>query len=125
MQSIPPQKIAPQIVGQMATHLGGTNPNMLVIQNTTNSSATAGMVLGIVSMVLTVLSPLSLFVCCFISIPLAFFGMIFSHIGHKNSKITGVGKGQAVTGLILNWLQLLMVFIPMAGIVFNENLYWI
>ena len=106
----------PQVVGQVTHQVVGVQPNMILVQNPTNGSATAGMVLGIVSMSFSVLSPLTWFLCCFISIPLAFFGVIFSHIGYSNSKQTGVGNGQAITGLILNWLQLLMVFIPIMAI---------
>ena len=108
MQSVPPQ-IPSQIVGQIPTQAHGAQPGIIMIQNVTNSSATTGMVLGIVSMPLTVLSPLSFFLCCFFSIPLAFLGMIFSHAGYSKSKATGIGKGQAISGLILNWFQLLLV----------------
>jgi hypothetical protein len=100
------------MVGGMPPPGYGIQQGMVFVTAQNNGSATAGMVLGIVSMVLSVLSPLTYFTCCFVSLPLAFFGMICSHIGYSNSKTTGVGNGQAIAGLVLNWLQLLMVFIP-------------
>ena len=112
MQSIPPQQIAPQIVGQVSSHVMAHPAGMVIIQNQSNGAATTGMVLGIISMVISVLSPLTWFVCCVVSIHLAFIGVIFSHVGYSTSKTTGFGGGQALTGLILNWMQLLMVFIP-------------
>ena len=112
-QQFPPQQVGgPNMVGAMPSPAYGIQQGMVFVNAQNNGSATAGMVLGIVSMVLSVLSPLMFFACCFVSLPLAFIGMIFSHIGHSNSKTTGVGNGQAVAGLVLNWLQLLMVFIP-------------
>jgi hypothetical protein len=112
-QQFPPQQVGgPNMVGGMPSPGYGIQQGMVFVTAQNNGSATAGMVLGIVSMVLSVLSPLTYFTCCFVSLPLAFFGMICSHIGYSNSKTTGVGNGQAIAGLVLNWLQLLMVFIP-------------
>jgi hypothetical protein len=112
-QQFPPQQVGgPNMVGGMPPPGYGIQQGMVFVTAQNNGSATAGMVLGIVSMVLSVLSPLTYFTCCFVSLPLAFFGMICSHIGYSNSKTTGVGNGQAIAGLVLNWLQLLMVFIP-------------
>ena len=116
-QQFPPQQVGgPKMVGTIPSPAYGIQQGMVFATAQNNGSATAGMVLGIVSMILSVLSPLMFFACCFVSLPLAFFGMIFSHIGHSNSKTTGVGNGQAVAGLILNWLQLLMVFIPIMAL---------
>ena len=112
-QQFPPQQVGgPNMVGGMPSPGYGIQQGMVFVTAQNNGSATAGMVLVIVSMVLSVLSPLTYFTCCFVSLPLAFFGMICSHIGYSNSKTTGVGNGQAIAGLVLNWLQLLMVFIP-------------
>mgnify|MGYP000202180383 CR=1 FL=1 len=72
----------------------------------TNGSATAGLVLGIISLIISVISPFTLGLCCFLSIPMAAIGALFSHIGYSRSKQIGIGNGNAVTGLILNWLQI-------------------
>lgn len=85
-----------------------------------NGSATAGMVFGIISIVLTLFSPLMAFLCLFISIPMAFLGLLFSMIGLSTAKKrSGAGTGQAVAGIILNFLQVLIVIIPvLAGVAF-------
>lgn len=111
-QQVPAQQAGgPNVAGAILSPYG-IQQGAVIAAAQSNASATAGMVLGIVSMSLSVLSPLLFFACCFASLPLAFFGIIFSHIGYSNSKTSGVGNGQAVAGLVLNWLQLLMVFIP-------------
>lgn len=78
-----------------------------------NSAAAAGMVLGIVSLVFTVIAPLFLFFCCFLSLPMALVGVAFSHAGLSNSRTSGVGNGQAVAGLILNYIQVALFGILM------------
>ena len=70
-----------------------------------NSAAAVGMVLGIVSLVFTDIAPLFFFFCCFLSLPMALVGVAFSHAGLSNSRTSGVGNGQAVAGLILNYIQ--------------------
>ena len=118
MQPIPQQSPGQQFAGQQQV-IGGipaqgyaVPQGMMIGVLPSNGSATAGMVLGIISMSFSVLSPLSGFLCCFISLPLAFCGVIASHIGYNGSKTSGIGNGSAVAGLILNWLQILLVFIP-------------
>jgi len=116
-QQFPAQQAGgPYVVGAIPSPVYGIQQGVVIAAAQSNGSATAGMVLGIISMSLSVLSPLMFFMCCFVSLPLAFFGMIFSHVGYSNSKTTGLGNGQAVAGLVLNWLQLLMVFIPIMAI---------
>ena len=92
-------------------------PSTIFVVTPTNGSATAGMVLGILSIILSVISPFTGFLCCFISLPMAFFGGIFSLIGYGNSKQNGVGNASAVTGLILNFLQLTGAILAFIGIV--------
>jgi len=112
-QQIPVQQYAsPQVIGGIPSQGYAVPQGMMIAVLPTNGSATAGMVLGIVSMSLSVLSPLTFFMCCFVSIPLAIAGVIASHIGLSSSKTIGVGNGQAIAGLVLNWLQILMIFIP-------------
>jgi len=85
-----------------------------------NSAAAAGMVFGIVSLIFTVIAPLFFFFCCFLSIPMALIGVAFSHAGLSNSRTSGVGNGQAVAGLILNYIQIvpfaLLMLLVLLGI---------
>tara|TARA_B100000575_G_scaffold207075_1_gene168447 strand:+ start:4487 stop:4801 length:315 start_codon:yes stop_codon:yes gene_type:complete len=92
-------------------------PSTVLVVTPTNGSATAGMVLGILSIIISVISPFTGFLCCLISLPMAFFGAIFSLIGYSNSKQNGVGNASAVTGLILNFLQITGVIVGLVGIV--------
>ena len=89
-----------------------------VAQN--NASATAGLVLGIIAMVFSIMAPFFFLICLIFSIPLAFLGIIFSHIGYFNAKKTGVGKNQAIAGIILNWPQLLLGLIPIISGLYPE-----
>ena len=107
---------------QQMPGLGGlAQPPVLTMQQgliiapmQSNGTATAGMVLGIISLTLSILSPIAMLLCCFVSIPMAALGVIISHVGYSNSKKTGVGNGQAVAGLVLNWIQVLPAVILFA-----------
>jgi len=107
----------PQPAGMMAT--------TTVIMPSSNGSATWGMILGIISMIISVVGgPFSGGLCCFISLPIAFIGMILSHIGSSAAKNSGVGRGEATAGLVLNWLQLLVIVIGIvAFFVFGAAVY--
>ena len=73
--------------------------------------AIAGLVLGIVAIVLS-------FVPCinwFAVLP-AVLGIIFSAIGLSQAKKTGKGKGQAIAGLVLSILAL--IWVPIYMLVF-------
>lgn len=112
-QQIPVQQYAsPQVIGGIPSQGYAAPQGMMIAVLPTNGAATAGMVLGIVSMSLSVLSPLVFFMCCFVSIPLAIAGVIASHVGYNGSKTSGIGNGQAIAGLVLNWLQILLTIVP-------------
>ncbi|HJM19195.1 MAG TPA: hypothetical protein QF802_01900 [Candidatus Thalassarchaeaceae archaeon] len=109
----PPQ---PQIIGQPAVLTGqptmGHAPIQVtnVMMNQSNGAATASMIMGIISFLMF----LSGFIlwgaqCC--SMPLAIIGVALGHVGYGNSKTTGVGGGEAMIGLILNWLQVGLLLI--------------
>jgi len=83
------------------------HPNFVIFPS--NNSATVGMVLGIVSIIFSILGVFSGGLCCIISIPAALGGVVASHMGYNYSKKVGVGSGSAITGLILNWLTVLGV----------------
>jgi hypothetical protein len=86
-----------------------------VVISTTNGSATWGMILGIISFILSIGGVFSGGLCCLFSVPLAFIGVILSHVGSGASKRTGVGSGEATAGLILNWLQLGAIVVSIVG----------
>jgi hypothetical protein len=101
-------------------HANGNQQGMVFVVAHNNASATAGLVLGIIAMVFSIMAPFFFLICCIFSIPLAFLGIIFSHIGYFNAKKTGVGKRQAIAGLILNWPQLLLGLIPIVTGLYPE-----
>ena len=111
---------SPNIEGAIPPHVYGDQQGMVFVAAQNNSSATAGLVLGIISMVFSIMAPFFFLICCIFSIPLSFLGIIFSHIGYSNAKISGVGKSQAIAGLILNWPQLILGIIPIATGLYPE-----
>ena len=92
----------------MDVHGIDPNINQQLVVMPANGMATAGMVIGAVSMVLTATARHFVCLTCFLSIPMAFLGMIFSHIGLSRARQFGVRMWPAVIGLVLNWLQLLV-----------------
>jgi hypothetical protein len=114
----------PTMEGAMPPHTYGNQQGMVFVVAQNNTSATAGLVLGIIAMVFTIMAPFFFLICCIFSIPLSLLGIIFSHIGYSNAKNTGVGKGQAIAGLILNWPQLLLGLIPIASGLYPELIRW-
>jgi len=103
---------SPNMEGATSPYANGNQQGMVFAVAQNNASATAGLALGIIAMVFSIMAPFFFLICCFFSIPLSFLGIIFSHMGYSNAKTTGVGKGQAIAGLILNWPQLLLGLIP-------------
>lgn len=122
----PPQQFpsllvgSPNMEGATPSHANGNQQGMVFVAAQNNASATAGLALGIISLVFSIMAPFFFLICCFFSIPLSFLGIIFSHIGYSNAKTTGVGKRQAIAGLILNWPQLIFGMIPMATGLYPE-----
>jgi len=117
---LPPQPPIRHIVNTPIPIAGHPLQQNFVVQPT-NGGATAGLVFGILSILISAIGgPLSLGLCCFVSIPMAAVGVVFSHIGYSRSKVVGVGNGNAVGGLILNWLQvglaLILIFLLILGI---------
>ena len=106
--------------GAMPPPAYGIQQGMVFVAAQNNASATAGLVLGIISMLFSIMAPFFFLICCFFSLPLALLGIIFSHIGYSNAKTTGVGKRQAIAGLILNWPQLLLGLIPIVTGLYPE-----
>ena len=101
---------------------GFGNPHLSqqIIIVPSNGMATTGLVFGIISMIISLFSPLFLFSCCLLSVPMALLGALFSHLGYSQSRTNGVGGGAAVAGLVLNWMQILigigLLFLLILGI---------
>ena len=104
MQPIPgqqPQEMYGQ--PQMAAPMGQT---VIIQQAAGNGMAVTGGIMGILTWVLTLLTPILGFTICLVPITWL-LGIIFGHIGLSGANKSGIGKGWAVTGLVLNYLYLL------------------
>lgn len=105
----------PQVLtGQPTTPVYHTQT---VVISTTNGSATWGMILGIISFIFSIGGVFTGGICCLFSMPLAIIGVILSHIGSSAAKTTGIGRGEATAGLILNWLQLGAIVISIGAFI--------
>ena len=106
MQPIPGQQ-PQQMYGQpqMAAPMGQT---VIIQQAAGNGLATAGGVMGILTWVFLGLGFIVGFTACLAPLTML-LGIIFSHIGLSASKRTGTGAGMAITGLILNYLYLILI----------------
>lgn len=92
-------------------------PNVVHVQTTmTNNMATASLACGVISFFLFGLAIMAdeFDLCLWIWI-VGLLAVIFGHIGVKEASKTGIGKGLAVTGLLLGYMSL-MVYV--GGIVF-------
>ena len=89
-----------------------------VMKQPTNGMAVASLVLGILAIVIGVWTPVP-----FVGIGAAFFAflpavlaVIFGHVGQGTFKRNGVGKGQAVTGLVLGYITI--------GLIVAVTMFW-
>ena len=92
-------------------------PNVVHVQTTmTNNMATASLACGVISFFLFgfAIMAAEFDLCLWIWI-VGLLAVIFGHIGVKEASKTGIGKGLAVTGLLLGYMSL-MVYV--GGIVF-------
>ena len=83
-----------------------TQPQQMVIVNSGGGGsgmAVTSMVMGIMALPFTFIP----YANCLAPI-LVLLGIIFGHIGLSQSNTTGEGRGQAITGLILSYLTLLI-----------------
>jgi len=104
MQPIPgqqPQEMYGQ--PQMAAPMGQT---VIIQQASGNGMATTGGIMGILTWVFFLLGGVVGFTICLTPITML-LGIIFSHIGLSGANRSGIGKGWAITGLVLNYLYLL------------------
>lgn len=97
----------PQIVHQQVT------------RPPSNGQAVTSLVLGIIAIVTGVWSPIPLIGMfpAFIAFPLAVLAIVFGHTGLSASNKIGVGRGQAITGMILGYITL--------GIILLTFLIWV
>ena len=83
--------------------------------------AITSMVMGITALVFTFIP----YASCLTPV-LVLLGIIFGHIGLSKSKSSGLGRGQAIAGLVLSYLTLLiwafMFFVIL--MLFEEGMYY-
>ena len=83
--------------------------------------AITSMIMGITGFVFTFIP----YASCLTPV-LVLLGIIFGHIGLSKSKSSGLGRGQAIAGLVLSYLTLLIwafMFIILL-ILFEEGMYY-
>lgn len=90
-----------------------------IVRPPSNGIATAGMVLGIVAIVLGVwmIIPIVGLAFAFVSFVPAVLGVVFGVVGLRHSHRVHVGRGAALTGLITGGLTLAIVVLT--------TLFWI
>ena len=103
MQPIPGQQ-PQEMYGQ--PQMAPMGQTVIIQQPAGNGMAVTGGVMGILTWVFFLLGGVVGFTICLTPITML-LGIIFSHIGLSGSKASGIGKGWAVTGLVLNYLYLL------------------
>lgn len=76
-----------------------TPPGNINQQNTSNGMAVAALVLGIIAFLFGLIPFVG-----WLAFPLALMAVVFGGVGVSRANKTGVGKGMAVTGLVLGVL---------------------
>ena len=90
-----------------------------VIKPPTNGLAVTSLVLGIVGIATGIWSPIpivGLFAAFLGGLP-ALLAVVFGHVGYATSKRNGVGRGNAIAGLVMGYVTL--------GIIVLTTLSWI
>lgn len=83
--------------------------------------AITSMIMGITGFVFTFIP----YASCLTPV-LVLLGIIFGHIGLSKSKTTGIGRGQAIAGLVLSYLTLLVwafVFVFLLYVFQSNDVY--
>ena len=95
------------------------SPYQQAVQPPSNGQAVAALVLGIIAIVTGLWSPLPIVGAfpALIAFPLSVLAIIFGHVGLSLSKTILVGRGQALTGMILGYITL--------GILLITILVWV
>lgn len=79
-----------------------------VVKPPANGMAVTSLILGIVAIAVGIWAPIPFvgLIFAFLSFLPALLAVIFGHVGYSTYKKNGVGKGQAITGLILGYLTI-------------------
>ncbi|MAT18620.1 MAG: hypothetical protein CMF56_08670 [Leifsonia sp.] len=88
-----------------------------VVRAPSNGPAIAGMVLGIVAIVIGIGSPIPIIglISAFFAFAPALLAAIFGHVGLSKARtMGGVGRGQATAGLTLGYLTLAIIVLTTA-----------
>lgn len=87
----------------------------MMMMQPSNDEATWSMVLGIVTWVSWISSPVLCFTVCIVPFS-TIGGVILGHVGiRKASEMNGLNKGMAIAGLIMNYLSIVMFALAAAG----------
>ena len=87
----------------------------MMMMQPSNDEATWSMVLGIVTWISWISSPVLCFTVCIVPFS-TIGGVILGHVGtRKASEMNGLNKGMAIAGLIMNYLSIVMFALAAAG----------
>ena len=87
----------------------------MMMMQPSNDEATWSMVLGIVTWISWISSPVLCFTVCIVPFS-TIGGVILGHLGiRKASEMNGLNKGMAIAGLIMNYLSIVMFALAAAG----------
>ncbi|GHD43769.1 DUF4190 domain-containing protein [Mycetocola manganoxydans] len=77
-----------------------------VVKQPSNGMAVTALVLGIVAIVFGIWIPIPIFglFMMFVAFLPAVLAIVFGHVGLNNSARAGIGRGGAITGLVLGYL---------------------
>lgn len=91
-----------------------------VVKGPSNGQAVAALILGIVAIAIGIWSPIPFLgiVTAFLAFLPALLAVIFGHLGLRVSATNGVGRGQALTGLILGYVTLGIIVLTTMGWMF-------
>lgn len=84
-----------------------------VVKAPSNGMAVASLILGIIAIAVGIWSPIPFvgIVTAFLAFLPAVLAVIFGHVGLSAVQKVGVGKGQALTGLILGYVTLALIIL--------------
>ena len=87
-----------------------------VIKQPSNGMAVTALVLGIVAIVFGIWIPIPIFglFMMFVAFLPAVLAAVFGHVGLNNSATSGVGRGGAITGLVLGYLVIALSIVTTA-----------
>ena len=87
----------------------------MMMMQPSNDEATWSMVMGIVTWISWISSPVLCFTVCIVPFS-TIGGVILGHVGIRQaSEMNGLNKGMAIAGLIMNYLSIVMFALAAAG----------